>query len=108
MFDPLTSSPFPLAISPVISAGSLSATVESVFNGLDIDDKFREYFDFEDYWHNNHELRGVHGRHERACILAQRTCRLLNHKVLGGAHGSPLAPNKASNLARRIEDECTG
>lgn len=23
------------------------------FNGLDIDDKFREYFDFEDYWHNN-------------------------------------------------------
>jgi hypothetical protein len=28
--------------------------------------------------------------------------------VLGGAHGSPLAPNKASNLARRIEDECTG
>lgn len=22
-------------------------------NGLDIDDKFREYFDFEDYWHNN-------------------------------------------------------
>ena len=53
MFDPLTSSPFPAAISPVISDGSLSDTVESVFNDLDIDDKFREYFDFEDYWHNN-------------------------------------------------------
>lgn len=63
MFDPLTSSPCPLAISPVISDGSLSATVEfvsstttrtaAVLNGLDIDDKFREYFDFEDYWHNN-------------------------------------------------------
>lgn len=25
----------------------------AVLNGLDIDDKFREYFDFEDYWHNN-------------------------------------------------------
>lgn len=24
-----------------------------MLNGLDIDDKFREYFDFEDYWHNN-------------------------------------------------------
>ena len=22
------------------------------FNGLDIDDKFREYFDFEEYWHD--------------------------------------------------------
>lgn len=91
MFDSLTSSLFPLAISPVISDGSLSATVESVFstttrtvvvatspwclkllgnldevkddadkgfclavlNGLDIDYKFREYFDFEGYWHKN-------------------------------------------------------
>lgn len=42
------------------------------------------------------ELRGVHGRHERACILAQRACRLLNHKGLGGAHGIPLVPNKES------------
>ena len=25
----------------------------AVLNGLDIDDKFREYFDFEEYWHNN-------------------------------------------------------
>ena len=25
----------------------------AVVNGLDIDDKFREYFDFEEYWHNN-------------------------------------------------------
>lgn len=25
----------------------------AVLNGLDIDDKFREYFDFEAYWHNN-------------------------------------------------------
>lgn len=24
-----------------------------MLNGLDIDDKFREYFDFEDYWHSN-------------------------------------------------------
>lgn len=63
MFDPLTSSPCPLAISLVTSDGSPSDTVESVsstitltavvLNGLDIDDKFREYFDFEDYWHNN-------------------------------------------------------
>lgn len=25
----------------------------AVLNGLDIDDKFMEYFEFEDYWHNN-------------------------------------------------------
>lgn len=25
----------------------------AVLNGLDIDDKFREYFDFEEYWHDN-------------------------------------------------------
>lgn len=25
----------------------------AVLNGLDIDDKFREHFDFENYWHNN-------------------------------------------------------
>lgn len=25
----------------------------AVLNGLDIDDKFREYFDFEGYWHKN-------------------------------------------------------
>lgn len=25
----------------------------AVLNGLDIDDKFREYFDFEEYWHKN-------------------------------------------------------
>jgi hypothetical protein len=24
----------------------------AVLNGLDIDDKFREYFDFEEYWHD--------------------------------------------------------
>lgn len=25
----------------------------AVLNGLDIDDKFREYFNFEEYWHKN-------------------------------------------------------
>ena len=25
----------------------------AVLNGLDVDDKFREYFDFEEYWHKN-------------------------------------------------------
>lgn len=30
-----------------------TSTILAVLNGLDIDDKFREYFDFEDYWHNN-------------------------------------------------------
>lgn len=30
-----------------------TSTILAELNGLDIDDKFREYFDFEDYWHNN-------------------------------------------------------
>lgn len=39
--------------SPEVIRWGLLSTCLNEGDGLDIDDKFREYFDFEEYWHNN-------------------------------------------------------
>lgn len=39
--------------SPEVIRWDLLSTCLNEGDGLDIDDKFREYFDFEEYWHNN-------------------------------------------------------